>query len=242
MNIGPTAGLADWDEQDRYLSTDDEGNSTPSAKGRSKGQRAREEAALRAELARARQLAHERIGRDEQNRAKRDFALLDNVSEKESPSWQKRSRASGPHLDPALNPHIDHEAIEVGDSDSDLLHDDSSTTYSEEDSPAVKQPSLGKNCGQRARPARETMHRLEKYVGEDSDDDKDCTMYDDLTASRKVLEAQILAEERAKRRRQFCDSSSEDDPSECSSSCTSNATEDDDDEEEASLSSVVGGI
>ena len=26
-------------------------------------------------------------------------------------------------LDPALNPHIDHEAVEAGDSDSDLLHD-----------------------------------------------------------------------------------------------------------------------
>jgi len=245
MNNGTPPSVG-WEEEDRYLSTDDEGTGTPLTKAQSQAQRDKQEAVQRAELARARQVAHKRIGQHEQNQTKRAFAVLDNVSERESPSWKSRSRRVGTRFDPALNPHIDNEAAEAGDSDSDLLGDDSLSASSEEEEdnrPEKNRPHLhldikDSDSTDPSVPTRRIAHLLGKNSSANSDSDNEDTMYEDFSASREAVQAQIVAEAMAQNQQHCCDSSSsEEEQSESSSTCATDINE----EEEGGLCGSVDG-
>jgi hypothetical protein len=213
-----------------------------------------EEVVQRAELNRARKLAHQRMVRYEAQERARAFAVLDNVSEGELPSWRGRRNNTRSKLDPALNPHIDHEAVEAGDSDSDLQQDNDSFIRSDssfisdsniENESLGAEEESGKNGNQRA-PTNVHHGQLKsvEFEWEDRSDgsssDQECTMYEDFAASREVIEAQIDADEKKRKRYQFCDSTDEE-------QSISNNNQDDESssveletEEEASFSSVVG--
>lgn len=68
---------------DCYLATDDEADASPDHYRKSSGRAAAEEAWQRAELNRARKLAHQRMDRHEAHERARAFAVLDNVSERD---------------------------------------------------------------------------------------------------------------------------------------------------------------
>ena len=232
---------------DCYLSTDDEAEASPHHCRKSSGKAVAEEAQQRAELNRARMLAHQRMDRHEAHERARAFAVLDNVSERESPSCREMKNNSRSPLDPALNPHIDHEAAEVGDSDSDLLHDNDSSLASDSSfftADTIDDGSSGKEKGKGA--SREETVASECLDGSDDDKSQDGeTFYDDIVASREAIEAQIDAEEKKRKRYQFCDTSSDEEPSLSGNnsdrgSSNSRGSCDIETEEEASFSSVVG--
>lgn len=239
---------------DMYLSTDDEGED--GGPKRSAAQMAKEEALHRSQLARARKLAQRRMDRHEEREIERAFAVLDNVPEKESSPLFGSRKKSKPELGPALNPYIDHEALEVGDSDSNLadVDGDNDTFIASDSSPItvsnieITREDDDGGCGRKRKqkPSQRGRSRRcqEEKVAFESEEESDggsrqegATMYEDFVASREAVEAQI-AEDAAKRwRYQFCDSS-DDEPN------TSNRNGDEcsggemEVEEETSFSSV----
>ena len=217
------------DALDIYLSTDDEGgDGSLQHTKRSAVQMAKEEALIRAQLARAKKLAQKRMDRHEERESERVFAVLDNVSEREAAQLHGSRRTSQPKFDPALNPYIDHEALEVGDSDSDLAHDDddkdNDTFIASESSTITVSTAVDTNnkidreCRRnRKQNARQGWSRPCHEVTvafnyeEDSDDgssQEGGTLYEDFVASREAVEAQIDAAMKRKRY-QVCDSSDE---------------------------------
>ena len=211
-----------------------------------------EEAQQRAELNRARKLAQQRMDRHEAHERARAFAVLDNVSERESPSWREMKTTSRSKFDPALNPHIDHEAVEAGDSDSDVQRDNDSFIASDSSVTTVSTVENG-SCGEEKKGGsggiQHTHHgilgqeKATEFAQEDGSDDRseeaDDTLYDDFAASREVVEAQIDADEKKRKRYQFCDSTDEEES-------TSSSNQDEEashsstleTEEEASFSSI----
>ncbi len=176
-----------------------------------------DEAQVRAELNRARRIAYQRMDRHEAHEQDRAFAVLDNVSERECPSWREVGKMKRAKLDPSLNPHIDFEAVEVGDSDSDLQHDDRdsfiasdgsiiSDSHTENRSPPKENKTVGANPDSLQRVELEWEEHSSGATGE-----PECTLYEEFVASRKVVEAQIAAEERKRKRYMFCDSTDEED-------------------------------
>ena len=187
----------------------------------------------------------------------RAFATLDNVTERESPNWMEMKKNSGLPLDPALNPHIDHEAVEAGDSDSDLAQDDNDSFIASDSSlvtvSTTDNGSRGEEKGKsRVTGREETAACCEwDYDGtSDHSSQEGETLYDDFVASRKVIEAQIDADERKRKRYQFCESSDEDQTISSNNSYSGSCGNSENDsemsrgkmeaEEEASFSSVVG--
>ena len=241
---------------DCYLATDDEADDeSPNHYRKPSGRAAAEEALQRAELNRARKLAHQRMDRHEAHERARAFAVLDNVSERESPIYHEMKDNSRPALDPALNPHIDHEAVEAGDSDSDLLRDSDSDLLHDSDSflasdsscttvGMVDDGSRGNENGKGGSNRKETVSS-EREDGSDESSQEGETFYDDIVASREVIEAQIDEEEKKRKRYQFCDTSSDEEQSSSDNnsdhgSSNSQGSCDIETEEEASFSSVLG--
>jgi len=209
-----------------------------------------DEALHRAELNRARKLAQQRINQQEARERARAFAVLDNVSERESFSCpERRKKRRSKLLDPALNPHIDHEAVEAGDSDSDVQRENDSFIASdssintdnnienrrrgvEDESGSHGNQHAPINDGDAGPPKSVQFKREEN--SDASSSDQECVMYEEFAASREVVEAQIVAEERKRKRYMFCDSTDED------GSTKDHSIAEEETEEEASFSSVVG--
>jgi len=208
-----------------------------------------DEALHRAELNRARKLAQQRINQQEARERARAFAVLDNVSERESFSCpERRKKRRSKLLDPALNPHIDHEAVEAGDSDSDVQRENDSFIASDssintdnniENRRRGVEDESGSHGNQHAPinegdgPPKSVQFKREEN-SDASSSDQECVMYEEFAASREVVEAQIVAEERKRKRYMFCDSTDED------GSTKDHSIAEEETEEEASFSSVVG--
>jgi len=227
-----------WEENavDMYLSTDDEGDGSRRNRKKS-GAKASTNKQLAIELERAKQVAFRRMERHQAMEMERAFAVLDNVPERESAALRGQWKKAKSPLDAAHNPFIDNEAVEAGESDSDMEEANSKMqeedSFTGEGSPSVSDSvSIVDSLSQAM-----SLPSVGGMSDEASDDSEDCTMYDDFIASRDVVRAQIQAEDSKRKRHQFCDSSSEEDQS-SSHSCSGNSGSMET-EEEASFSSVV---
>jgi len=250
----PPGGL----DLDMYLSTDDEGDD-----GHPSHQRTvRDEENDAAELARAKRAARRQMERVEIMEIERAFAALDNIRVDDTRLRKSKRAKSKPWLDPSNNRYIDNEAVEAGQSDSDLSVDSDSTTSRSDGTmeglkskqwPGNLGDELSADSGSTTSRSDGTMKGLENLevhtqlsdnVGMDdrsnSEPDDFPTLYDNYCASRQLLEAQIQKERKLTARYDSSSSIS----SECSDqhcdSLNSDNENDTDTEVEASFSSVHG--
>lgn len=178
---------------DTYLSTDDEGDED-SLLPKVARKRSKKQALEQEELALAKRVAKCRIERHEIMEIERAFAVLDNVQEGKSYRQRNRHSKSKPQLNPRQNPFIQNEAVEVGDSDSDLANEESFDTLN----------VSGQSNTSSASGDNETDSKLSPPISQkqstssDSDlsDSEDWpTLYENYCASRELMEAQIQREQ-----------------------------------------------
>jgi len=182
----------------------------------------------------------------------RAFAVLDNVCEGDKRLQMINRSKSKSQLNPSQNPFIDNEATEARESDSDLADEESfdcETSLSDSDATMGGLTSLETGSNNPDSEGRANGSDLSISTQELP------TLYDNYSASRAMMEAQIQKEQFAKDRYQFCSNSSDDtnqdsssnssdDSSQhsySSSSTSSNGDSKTDMELEASFSSVVLG-
>lgn len=202
------------------MATDDEEEGSPQTTVRTHFDRKKIDAQRKAQLARARVLAQKRMDEHELNESARVLSVLDNVSEKESPTaaqYCNKWERSG--LKPSSNPFIDDEAIEVGDDDSDL-----NTTSSGEDS------FINDSDEESTFSEREVSHRRKRHKGSKAQEvkkkeDPDITsgvkcasdesdgevVYEDFSASRAATLKSIEGGEWRKRYQHSWEDDQEDD-------------------------------
>ena len=203
---------------DMYLSTDDEGDEDSFHK--KKARKGDWDAIQEAELAQAKRVAGRRMERHENMEIERAFAVLDNVREGEA--HVRRSRYSKPrsHLNPLHNPFIENEAVEVADSDSDLAEDESFDTLN------LSRAGTSTDEENDSKPSPPISQKQSVGSGSDlSDIDDWPTLYENYTASRTMMEAQIQQEQKQAKSSQSSNdsissmsSSSDDQFSDCSTS------------------------
>lgn len=176
---------------DTYLSTDDEEDVVlMHPKKACKG--SKKEALQLAELSQAKRVAQRRMERQEIMEIERAFAVLDNVQERAVPPLRKNHYSrSNPQLNPRHNPFIENEAVEVGESDSDLADEESfdtlrsrsdADTAMDEEEDSKPSPPISQNQSLAAE-------------SDLSDVDDWPTLYENYSASRQLMEAQIQKEQ-----------------------------------------------
>ena len=177
-----------------YLSTDDEGDGNPSLRERARNV-AKESAVQQAELAQARRLAHRRMERHEVLEIERAFAVLDNVQEGDLRPVKNNRSKTKPQLNPSHNPYIDNEADEARQSDSDLAEEesfDSGTSLSDSDATMGGLANLDIL-------SYTTDNEALVYGSDESISTQEFpTLYENYSASRQLMEAQIQREQKEK--------------------------------------------
>jgi len=217
---------------DMYLSTDDEGDGHPFHK-----KKARNIDKEEAELAQAKEVAHQRMKRHEVMEIERTFAVLDNVREGETFQLKnKRPQQPKCGLNPALNPYIENEAAEAKESDSDLADEESfeSATFSvDSDMSTVETEEKFHQC-------LKSDHSPPLSDHSDTAGQSDSSiLYENYCASRELVEAQIQKEQKQTFRYQSSNSSSIN-TNHHTHSTSSDSASDSGMELEASFSSVFG--
>lgn len=173
---------------DKYLSTDDEEDEDSSFHPKKARNGCKKDAQQQAELAQAKRVAHRRMERQEIMEIERAFAALDNVREGAGHLRESRYSKSKSQLNPLQNPFIENEAAEVRDSDSDLADEESfdslisssqPDTSTEEEEDLMPSPPISQN----------------QSISSGFDQEDCPILYENYSASRKQMEAQIQQEQ-----------------------------------------------
>lgn len=202
------------------MATDDEEEGSPHTTVCTHSHRKKIDAQRRAQLARARALAQKRMDKHELNETARVLSVLENVSEKESPTAaQYCSNWNKSDLKPSCNPFIEDEAIEVGDDDSDLntasSGEDSFINDSDEESTISERQVSHPRKRHKGSKAQEVAYKedpdITSRVGCASDESDGEVIYEDFSASRAATLKSIEGGEWRKRSLHLWEDDQEDD-------------------------------
>ena len=229
--------------EDDYLATDDEEEGSPQRTACTHSHRKKIDAQRKAQLAHARALAQQRMDKYELNEEARVLSVLNNVSEKESPTaaeYCNKWDRSG--LKPSSNPFIEDEAIEVGDDDSDLntssSGENSFINDSDEESTIPEKEIFHSRKRHKGSMAQEVACKedpdITSGVGCTSDESDGEVMYEDFSASRADTLKSIEKGEWRKRSPYSWEDDQEDDTAlACGESSNENNDSESDDDEES---------